>query len=41
LLRLRLSSVHAWRDCSRSYVHPFPYAGQSVGVSADAGYLDI
>jgi hypothetical protein len=27
LLRLRLSSVHVRRDCSRSYVHPFPYAG--------------
>jgi hypothetical protein len=41
LFRLRLSSVHAWRDRSRSYVYPFSYAGQSVGVSADAGYLDI
>jgi hypothetical protein len=41
LLRLRLPSVHEWRDCSRSYVRPFPYAGQSVGISADAGYLDV
>lgn len=41
LLRMRLSPVHAWRGCSRSHVHPFYHAGQSVDVSAHAGHLDI
>lgn len=41
LFQLRLSSVHPRRDCSGSYVHPISYAGQSIGVSTDAGYLDV
>jgi hypothetical protein len=41
LCRLRFSSVHPGRGGTRSDVHPVPYAGQSVGVSADARYLDI
>jgi hypothetical protein len=41
LFRLWLSSIHSRRSCSGGDVHPFLYVGQSVGVSADAGYLDI
>jgi hypothetical protein len=41
LLRLRLSLVCAWRGSSGSHVHPFYHAGQSIGVSAYAGHLDI
>jgi hypothetical protein len=41
LLRLWLSSVHLRPGCARSTVHPICHTGQSVGVSADAGHLDI
>ena len=41
LPRLRFPSVHAWRSRARSHVHPFFHAGQSVGISAYAGHLDL
>jgi len=41
LPRLWLSIVHSGRGCAGSNVRPICHTGQSVGVSADAGYLDI